>query len=296
MGAGFQAAKTGDGPILGSVTDQVVAADALDGDQPARTDSVDTGLQRGGAGQRLGAPLCRPRQVGTAGRAGYRFRVEAAIHRVFVLGPALWTQLEAGHRRIRAVVGQGANQGIPGPALGAVDKRVAETPVLGVGEFPQTVVTGKEVRRNVDAGLHIGGAGENGKPGGNRRLGGGHRFQPGLRKRRRPGNETIGKCIQGARRPCSHDLHVTDRVAHPAGDSELVREPIHEGSIAHALHSSADADLADFRRRRPRWLGGRWGGQAASSLRIPADHQMRHAPSSETMHGPTGSRGVHALP
>ena len=31
-------------------------------------------------------------------------------------------------------------------------------------------------------------------------------------------------------------------------------------------------------------------------LRTPPDHQMRHAPSSETMHGPTGVRGVQALP
>ena len=29
---------------------------------------------------------------------------------------------------------------------------------------------------------------------------------------------------------------------------------------------------------------------------LPADHQMRHAPSSETMHGPIGLRGVQARP
>jgi hypothetical protein len=32
-----------------------------------------------------------------------------------------------------------------------------------------------------------------------------------------------------------------------------------------------------------------------SFLKPPA-HQIRHAPSSETMHGPTGLRGVHAVP
>ena len=34
--------------------------------------------------------------------------------------------------------------------------------------------------------------------------------------------------------------------------------------------------------------GGRWCS--------PADHQMRHAPSSETMHGPIGEAGRQAVP
>jgi hypothetical protein len=45
---------------------------------------------------------------------------------------------------------------------------------------------------------------------------------------------------------------------------------------------------------RDRTLGYFWCS-SYSFLKPPA-HQIRHAPSSETMHGPTGLRGVHAVP
>ena len=70
-----------------------------------------------------------------AGRAADRLGVESAVRRVVVLGRALRAHGERRHGGQRPVVGHAGDDGEPGPAVGAVDERVAEPPVRRVGQL-----------------------------------------------------------------------------------------------------------------------------------------------------------------
>lgn len=92
----------------------------------------------------------------------------------------------------------------------------------------------------------------------------------------------------------------TASVLHPAMDTVVMRQAIDKRSETHSLNLT--------RNRKPTGFAG--GGRPIGCLHIyevtalswptpsrtPLAHQMRHAPSSETMQGPIGLCGVQALP
>ncbi len=113
---------------------EVVAADALDGEDRARRQALrrrsdrvagvrDRERRSGGVRQRGPRP---------ADRAGVRLGVEAAVERIVVLRLARGAHLEAGHRRGRPVVGDAAHDREPRAAVRAVDERIAVAAVGGV--------------------------------------------------------------------------------------------------------------------------------------------------------------------
>ena len=119
----------------GGVAGEVVAAEALDGEDPALAEDGDRLLER-------------HRELRPADGAGDWLGVEAPVERVLVLAAAVGAEREAGHRRVRPVVGDGADDREPGPALRAVDERVAMAAVGRVEQLPQAVVAGGDVGRN----------------------------------------------------------------------------------------------------------------------------------------------------
>ncbi len=161
-------AQRGDGVLVVGAAREVVAADALDGDDEAveqrggsRRDRVDSAgygaasrdridatsrcdaraAARDGAALAVEQPRARP-----ALRAGVRLGVEAAVERVLVLRPAGRAEREAGHRRARAVVGDAAHDREARAAVGAVDERVAEAAVARVAQLGQAGVARRACR------------------------------------------------------------------------------------------------------------------------------------------------------
>ena len=121
--------------LVGGEAGEVVAADPLDREHRS------VAQQR----HRLGERHREPRPAGgAAGRLG----VEAAVARIVVLGAAVGAHREARHRRVRAVVRDGADDREARAAVRAVDERVAEAAVARVEQLSQAVVAGRDVGRN----------------------------------------------------------------------------------------------------------------------------------------------------
>ena len=130
---------------VAGVDGQVVAAQALDGQDSSRRQQGHR-LVEGVVG--LGHEVAVGREqgeLGAADRAAHRLGVEAAVGGVGVLGPAVVAQDEAGHGGRRPVVGDRRDDRVPGPAVGAVDERVAEAAVGGVEHLPGAVGAGGHV-------------------------------------------------------------------------------------------------------------------------------------------------------
>ena len=102
----------------------------------------------------VGAP--GQRKVRAALEARVRLRVEAAVERVGVFGGAALAHGEILHRRARAIVGQRIDNGKARPAIGTVDKRVAEAAVVRVEQFRRAVVARGQVGRHERGLLHCG--------------------------------------------------------------------------------------------------------------------------------------------
>src|ERR1700752_497896 len=73
----------------------------------------------------------------TAAPACIRLSMKAAVQRLIVFRLALWADAEGSHRRIRAVVGDVADNGEARAALGAVDERIQVAPVAGIKQPPK---------------------------------------------------------------------------------------------------------------------------------------------------------------
>ena len=74
--------------------------------------------------------------------------MEAPIQRILVLAAAVLAEPEAGHRRVRPVVGHRADDREARAALGAVHERVAVAPVGRVEQLAHALVAGGDVRRD----------------------------------------------------------------------------------------------------------------------------------------------------
>jgi hypothetical protein len=91
-------------------------------------------------------PSSTQREARPASRAAGRLRAEAPVGGVVVLGGAPLAHAKRGHGRERPVVGDILDDGEPGTAVSAVDKRVPVPPVGRVGELAQAVRAGIGVR------------------------------------------------------------------------------------------------------------------------------------------------------
>ena len=78
--------------------------------------------------------------------------VEAAVRRGFVFGAAVVTERKISHRGVGPVVGHGRDDGVARAALGAIDKGVAVAPLSWIVQLFHAVVTGVQVRWQVDLG------------------------------------------------------------------------------------------------------------------------------------------------
>ena len=81
-----------------------------------------------------------------ADRAGVGLGMEPAVVRVVVLGAAIRAHRERRHGGVGPVVRDGFDDGVPGPAVGAVDERVTVAPVGRVQEFGPAIITQADVR------------------------------------------------------------------------------------------------------------------------------------------------------
>ncbi|CAI8878227.1 protein of unknown function [Methylococcus capsulatus] len=212
----------------------------------------------------------------------------APVVDVFVLAPAVLAQREVRHRGVRAVVGQPVDEGVARPALGAVDEGVPVAAGGGVSHFVQAIGADEVVRRHVDGRFVSGIAEQDFEPGVAPEFGGQANGRLRIGQRRGTGDQCVDEPLDRGWIAFGVDLDAAAAVPHPAGEAGFAGEPADERAEPHALHTTADLDA----------LGGPHAGfqAAAESLRTPAAHQMRQAPSSETMQGPTGLRGVQGLP
>ena len=173
--------QAGDGGLVAGSTGEVVAADPLDGDDgPAEQ-------QPHGFHQCIVTARAAARQLRAAGGAADRLCVEPAVGRVVVLATAVGTELEPGHRRVRPVVGHGADDREPRPTLRAVDERVAIATISRVEQLAQAFGAGGDVGRDHRApGNTRAGADREAAPAGRREPLDGDSLDPGERRRLAP--------------------------------------------------------------------------------------------------------------
>jgi len=86
--------------------------------------------------------------AGAADRATRRLGMETSVAGVFVLRAAFVAHGKRRHRRFRAVVRNVLDNGVPGTAVGAVDKGIPVTAVLRIAQLAQAVVARGQVRRH----------------------------------------------------------------------------------------------------------------------------------------------------
>ena len=137
-------------PGVGSVARQVEAAQALHRDDASREQQLDGPgedrvalLPRAAPCDRIVALL--PRDPRPAREAGVGLRMEAAVGGVGVLRRAVGAHLEALHRGRGAVVGKLVDDGEARSAVGAVDERIAVTPIGGVEQLAHAIVARGEI-------------------------------------------------------------------------------------------------------------------------------------------------------
>ena len=230
--------QRGDGLLAGGVGGQVVAAQALDGEDAAAAEEFGGGLERVLA-------LAVQVQPGAAGRAADRLGVEAAVGGVVVLGRAPLAHGERRHRGQRPVVGHVADDGEPGPAVGAVDERVLVAPVGRVGQLAQAVGAGGGVGGHQGAaqpGLGVAGGDDEFRfrRATRRDGGGGDPLDPGQRGRVpfQPAQELADR----GGRPLDLGEYPVEVVADQSGQAQAGRQGVDERAEADPLDHPLDPD------------------------------------------------------
>ena len=103
--------------------------------------------------------------MGSAICAGIRLSMKPPVVRIIVFGLTGRTHFKMPHGSFGSIVGNIVDDGIAGPAVGAVDKRIVIAPVSGVKEFGQAIAANRNVRRNQGGGFRPAFAFCNGKTG-----------------------------------------------------------------------------------------------------------------------------------
>ena len=220
-------------PLVRGHAGEVEAAEALEREHAALAQAALRRLQRGP----------QPR---AAVRAGDRLRVEAPVAGVGVLGAAGGAHAEAGHRRVRPVVGDAAHDREARAAVGAVQERVAEAPVGRVEQLAQAVLAGGDVGGD-ERGRGPAARGLDDLEAGRRQRLDGLREHPlDDRQRRRVVAQAGEERRDALRRPLHLHQHAALVVEHEPVERQLAGEPVHERPEAdplhHALHPRAGAD------------------------------------------------------
>ena len=212
-------------------------------------------------------------QPGAAVRAADRLGVEPAIGRVVVLRGARRAQGEARHRGQRAVVGNVAHDREPRPAVRAVDERVAEPTVAGVGQLGQAVGAGRAVGRDQRRAASAGLARHNAETDAAAGLDGRrpHRVDP--RQRRRLLLKQREEIADVRRRSLDLDEDAGRVVAHLPGQPEPGGQRVDERAEAHPLDHALHLDQRPDVRVPPDdcpLRGGRAGSSGGRpSVRLP---------------------------
>ncbi len=238
--------ETLDGVGPGGVDGQVVAADSLD------RDDAPTGQHAHRGGEGVVAEGRRPWLAGgaecqlrAACGAGRRLGVEPAVRGVLVLASTGGAEVEAGHRRGGAVVGQAGHDAEARAAVGAGDERVAVAAVGWVVQLGQARLAHRGVRRDrrdVAASPRV--ALDDREPDGSRRLQhlGCDPVDEGARRRVCP--QPAFELFDGGTRAFRLDEDAIGVIADVAGHPEGSRHAVHEGAEPHALdhpgHPDAD--------------------------------------------------------
>jgi hypothetical protein len=219
------------GGLVAREAGEVVAADALDRDDPALAKRGDS------AAQRLVAVVVAGQQPQRRPALGARvgLGVEATVGRVRVLRGAARAQLEAGHRGQRPVVGDAAHDREARAAVGAVDERVAGAPVQRVEQLREAVVAGRGIGRDERGGRAAARAGEDAEAAfaRGRDVLGANRLDRRQRRRllREPAQEAVHRRLPAL------DLqqHAALVVEDEPRQVELRGEPVDEGAEPDAL-------------------------------------------------------------
>ena len=248
--------------LIGGVAGQMESAQALDGDNTAAGQQLDTAVNNGIAGFARAADGRRrsralelhvarrlaPRNVRPAVKAGIGLRVKAPVKRVAILCGALGAHGKAIHRRGRSVIRQRPDDGKARPAVGAVDKGVVIASVGGVEQLAQAVVTGGDIggderrvhglilRRYDTKGLLIVGIPSVGLQVCNSDMLNAGRGRRVLRQR---GDKFVERLTQSMRL----DVHAIARVEHPAANAMRHSLAIHKWPHANALHNARYMDM-----------------------------------------------------
>ena len=233
-------AQRGDRVLVGGQAGQVIAADALDGDDRAAAQQ----RRRGGDRRRRHRrPRRRPAaragpHAGQALGCAWKRRSDGSSYSAWQAG----AHREARHRRVGPVVRDPAHDGEARPAVGAVDERVAVAAVGRVEQLGEARGAGRGVGRDHGGGLATGGAAEDREAlvgtGLDRHVLGDHALDLGERRRLRgqPRDEGVHHRL-GA---LDLDQHAVLVVEHVPAQAQLGREPVHVGPEAHALHRPLD--------------------------------------------------------
>ncbi len=233
-------AQRGHRLLAGGVGGQVVAAEALDGEDLAAAE------ESGGRPERVRAVVVariEQRQPGTAGRAAGGLGVETAVGGIVVLGRAPLAHLERRHGGQRPVVGHVADDGEPGTAVGAVDERVLVPPVGRVAELAQAVRAGRGVRRHQGAAqprARVAGGDDEFRRSSWRDGHGGDALDPG--QRRRVPLQLAQELADRGGRPLDLGEHPVEVVADQPGQAQAGGQRVHERAEADALHDPLHAD------------------------------------------------------
>ena len=212
---------------------------------PARMRAAASGIA---AAELAAGPGVAERQARPAGRAGDGLGVVAAVERVLVFPAAVRAHREPGHRRARPVVGQAADDGVAGPAVGAVREGIAVAALARRLDLLEAVGAGGDVGGDEDeasglpglADLEARGGFETGAGRTSSRSMTARGGSPFRRAAANPPRTTAG-------RPLDVDLDARAGVLDPAVEPEAAGEPVDVGPEADALDDAEDGQA----RRRP---------------------------------------------
>lgn len=205
--------------------------------------------------------------------AGDRLRVKAAVGRIGVLPGAVGAHREVGHRRVVPVVRKTADDREAGPAVRAGDERVAVTPVGRIGQFGETCLAGRHVRRDQGA------RGASGRGGGDDEPvtsgGGDLMVVDGLhaRERRRLRPDTVAEQGDVGGRSLDFRDNALTGVGHMADQVEPRGERVQERPEPDALHHAPDGDPPALHR-----LIDDGDGDAGGTLRTAHEPDCAMAP------------------
>ncbi len=215
----------------------------------------------------------------------------ATVRRIVVFRPASSAEREVGHRGMGPIIGQPVDDRVAWATLGAVGERVAVAPGGRVTHFLQAIRTHKVIGRNHDRPGLSRFAGPNGEVRVIQELGIRNAGDFRLRQGRRFRVNRPDKLADLGRFAFDVKVNFPAAIPYPSPQLQPPGQPADEGPKPDSLNPAPNLDTV-------RDLHSHYSEDAAAPVRsrTPEAHQMRQAPSSDTMQGPTGVRGVQGEP